>query len=75
MHTVTHEELLDSLLDAPELLYRLFHEEGVWVYDPQTFSLGCRCSRDRIIGILMSMGEHDRYGGGWRGGCALPVLQ
>ena len=58
--TVTQAELLDPLLDAPALLYRLFHEEGVWVYDPQTLSVGCRCSRERIIGILASMNEEDR---------------
>jgi len=58
--TVTNEELIDPLLDAPELLYRLFHEEGVWVYDPQTLAVGCRCSRERIIGILTGMKLEDR---------------
>lgn len=58
--TVTDVELVDPLLDAPELLYRLFHEEGVWVYDPQMFSLGCRCSRQRIIDILSGMKTEDR---------------
>lgn len=58
--TVTDAELTDPLLDAPELLYRLFHEEGVWVYDPQTLDVGCRCSRARIISLLTSMNEIDR---------------
>jgi len=58
--TVTNAELLDPLLDAPELLYRLFHEQGVWVYDPHMFSLGCRCSRTRILNILMGMALTDR---------------
>ena len=58
--TVKNAELLDPLLDTPELLYRLFHEQGVWVYDPQTFSVGCRCSRERILNILMSMDLNDR---------------
>ena len=58
--TVTNDELLDPLLDAPALLYRLFHEQGVWVYDPHSFSVGCRCSRERILGILTGMSELDR---------------
>lgn len=58
--TVKDEELIDPLLDAPELLYRLFHEEGVWVYDPQTMAVGCRCSRERILGILTGMKLEDR---------------
>ena len=58
--TVTDEELFDPLLDAPALLYRLFHEEGVWVYDPQILSVGCRCSRERILSILMGMSITER---------------
>lgn len=58
--TVKEAELLDPLLDAPELLYRLFHEEGVWVYDPHALSLGCRCSRERILDILTGMSAIDR---------------
>lgn len=58
--TLTNEELLDPLLDAPELLYRLYHEEGVWVYDPQPLDIGCRCSRERILGILTGMSLTDR---------------
>lgn len=58
--TVTDAELIDPLLDAPELLYRLFHEEGVWVYDPHSFAVGCRCSRERISTILLGMKQEDR---------------
>ena len=58
--TVTARELLDPLLDAQTLLYRLFHEEGVWVYDPTRMSTGCRCSRERISKLLMGMSANDR---------------
>lgn len=58
--TITPEELRDPLLDAPVLLYRLFHEEGVWVYDPHPLSIGCRCSRERIEKLLLSMSATDR---------------
>lgn len=58
--TVTPAELLDPLLDAPTLLYRLFHEEGVRVFPAHLFSVGCRCSRARIKDLLMSMTPTDR---------------
>lgn len=58
--TVTREELLDPLLDAPVLLYRLFHEAGVRVYEPHALHVGCRCSRERIAAMLMGMPLADR---------------
>jgi molecular chaperone Hsp33 len=58
--TVKSEELLDPLLDANSLLYRLYHEEGVWVQDGQPVNAGCRCSRERIHDLLMSMPITDR---------------
>ena len=58
--TVTDEELLDPLLDGPSLLYRLFHEEGVRVYDAHPMRAECRCSRQRIEELLLSMPLTDR---------------
>ena len=58
--TIQNDELVDPLLDASNFLYRLFHEEGVLVYPAHGLSVGCRCSRDRIMGILMSMSLEDR---------------
>ncbi|MFM9891004.1 MAG: Hsp33 family molecular chaperone HslO [Rickettsiales bacterium] len=58
--TVSDAELLDPLLDAPTLLYRLFHESGVWVYDAQGLTTHCRCSRERIEQMLLSMPTTDR---------------
>jgi molecular chaperone Hsp33 len=58
--TVTNDELLDAMLDAPTLLYRLFHEEGVIVYDAQPLKAQCRCSRERIEKLLLSMPAPER---------------
>lgn len=60
MGTVNADELLDPLLDAPGLLYRLFHEEGVWVHAGTALSVGCRCSRGKIEKLLLSMDAADR---------------
>lgn len=58
--TVKVEELTDPMLDAPALLYRLYHEEGVWVEESQPLTTGCRCSRSRIEELLLSMPATDR---------------
>jgi len=53
--TITAEELAG--LHADELLHRLFHEEDVRVFDPAPVYFQCACSRDRVNGILRSLGE------------------
>lgn len=58
--TVKQAELTDLMLDAPALLYRLYHEEGVWVDDAKPLSTGCRCSRERIENMLLGMPATDR---------------
>lgn len=55
MGTCTKNELINPTLSAHELLYRLFHEEGVRVYDPQIFRHQCRCSEQRVKSMLRSL--------------------
>jgi molecular chaperone Hsp33 len=52
--TATDAELLDQGLPADDLLYRLFHEEGVRVFAPQDLRFGCRCTRERVEKLLQS---------------------
>lgn len=54
--TATQEELLDPHLAPSALLYRLFNEGGVWIHHPQPLSADCRCSRQKIAGVLASLG-------------------
>jgi molecular chaperone Hsp33 len=42
------------------LLYRLFHETGVRVFDADPVIARCRCSRDRIVAMLTSFPVEDR---------------
>jgi molecular chaperone Hsp33 len=49
------DELLDPDLPPNDLLYRLFHEEGVRVFEPRGFSKGCRCTRGKVENILASL--------------------
>lgn len=55
MNTVTGEELLDRNLAPSDLLFRLFHEDGVRIFNPQDLAFGCRCSRRRAARILGSL--------------------
>jgi molecular chaperone Hsp33 len=52
MSSATPAELTDPLLPPRRLLYRLFHEDGVRVYDTHPLAARCRCSRKRIETIL-----------------------
>jgi molecular chaperone Hsp33 len=48
-----------ELLGLPEnkLLRRLFPEDDVRLFSPTPVFFQCRCSRDRVAGILRSLGE------------------
>ena len=59
MKSATDAEMLDERLSANDLLFRLFHEDGVRVFDPKPLDVGCRCSRDKISGVLMSLPDED----------------
>jgi molecular chaperone Hsp33 len=52
--TVEDHELLDSDVPVERLLYRLFHERGVRVYDPTPLREECSCNRGRIEKVLRS---------------------
>ncbi len=54
LSTATDKEMLDGSLPAENLLYRLYHEEGVRVSPPRHLQFGCRCSRQRIDNVLRS---------------------
>ncbi len=55
--TLTREELLT--LPPDRILHRLFWEETVRVFDPQTPRFACTCSRERVMGMLRSLGREE----------------
>ncbi|MDX1739374.1 MAG: Hsp33 family molecular chaperone HslO [Alphaproteobacteria bacterium] len=59
MKSATNDELISENLSAEDLLFRLFHEDGVRVFDPKPLDIGCRCSRDKITGVLMQLSDDD----------------
>ncbi|SHL52367.1 Hsp33 family molecular chaperone [Roseibium suaedae] len=52
VETVKDVELTDPGISVENLLYRLFHERGVRLYEPQKIADKCRCSRERIESVL-----------------------
>lgn len=52
LNTVEASELLDPTVEPERLLFRLFHEQGVRVFEGTKILDQCTCSRDRIKGIL-----------------------
>lgn len=59
--TVEDHELVDPTLSAERLLYRLFHERGVSVFQPQPLRDQCRCSLERIAAMLRSFSPAERH--------------
>lgn len=50
--TISPDELFDPTVSPERLLYRLFHEHGVRVFDAAPIVDECTCSREKIRGIL-----------------------
>ena len=59
MSSTTPDELVAPDLPPRRLLWRLFHEEGVRVFDTHAVEARCRCSRERIARILLSFPADD----------------
>jgi molecular chaperone Hsp33 len=60
--TASDEELLDPLLRPDDLLFRLFHEDGVRVFTPLALNPGCGCDEERVWNMLQSFPMEDLEG-------------
>jgi len=58
--TLADDELLDPTITPEILLFRLFHEDGVRLEDARPLVAQCRCSRERIAGVLTSFDAAER---------------
>lgn len=54
LSTASDDELLDPALSPDDVLYRLFHEDGVRVFNPLTLTPGCSCDEERVQTMLAS---------------------
>ena len=58
--TLGEEELVDPALPPETLLYRLFHEDGVRLFAAKPLRAECRCSEEKVVGLLRSFPESER---------------
>ncbi len=56
MASAEDKELLGPETGINDLLYRLFHEDGVRVFTGHDLKAKCRCSRHRVENVLKSLG-------------------
>ncbi|WP_354623155.1 Hsp33 family molecular chaperone HslO [Psychromonas sp. MME2] len=55
--TITAEELFN--LNNEALLYRLYHEEKVRLFEPDSISFKCNCSQERCLSSLASIAPEE----------------
>ena len=55
VETIDADELTDPQVSSERLLFRLFHERGVRVYEGQAVFDKCSCSREKIGGVLAGL--------------------
>ena len=57
--TLGEDELIDPQVAPETLLYRLFHEDGVRMFEPKPLRASCRCSDDRVMAMLRALPSAD----------------
>lgn len=59
VNTVESDELTDPDVPSERLLYRLFHEQGVRVFEATTIIDDCSCSREKIYDVLSTLSAEE----------------
>lgn len=52
METTQADELVDPEITPEELLFRLYHEDGVRAFEAQDVRFACPCSREKVAAVL-----------------------
>ena len=58
--TLEDQELLDPDISPERLVYRLFHEQGVRVFEPVPVRFECGCSREKLLEVLRNFPAEER---------------
>jgi molecular chaperone Hsp33 len=59
LRTLDRFELVDPAVGSERLLYRLFHEPGVRVFESMPLADRCRCSRERASAIVRTFSDDE----------------
>lgn len=57
--TLTEDELKSADLVPEDLLYRLFHDQELRVYDKKKLRFKCRCSREKLLSVLKNFSQEE----------------
>lgn len=57
--TTTSIELLSSELSAEDILFRLFWEDGIRIFESRPIIAKCSCSRERVEAMLKTFSKND----------------
>lgn len=60
LETATADEMVSPQEAPHDVLFRLFNEDGVIAFLPTIPTVGCRCSRDRVIDLLRGIPADER---------------
>jgi molecular chaperone Hsp33 len=60
LQSITDAELVQPDLHSHDILLRLFHEEGVRIFETSPVINQCRCSTERVAKVLATLSEDDR---------------
>jgi molecular chaperone Hsp33 len=59
LDTLQHHELVDSNEDINSVLFKLFHERGVRIFQEKKIQYGCKCSREKFLHYLQSFPKEE----------------
>jgi molecular chaperone Hsp33 len=59
LNTLKTEEFLDSNLLVPDILYRLFHSEGLNVFKGISLKAECYCSKEKLAVVFHRFSKQD----------------
>lgn len=59
LNSARADELLDESLPAETLLFNLYHEDGVRVFDWHSLGFKCRCTEEKLAGVLRQFGRDE----------------
>jgi len=55
--TIKQDEIFG--LEAQELLYRLYHQEEVRIFEPQSVQFKCSCSTEKVLNAITQIGKEE----------------
>ncbi len=59
LSSLKNNEMLDDNITAERLLYMIYNEQDITVFDEKPLTFACRCSKERIMAVVASFSEND----------------